>query len=291
MKYPRGASLVGVLIAAVVVIGGAMWQVLPQFRSFTLQTQTTKPSGTGPDQTGTPDPLATQGPDSGKKATGGAVPPGLSCPGNNGGATDLGVTGTQINLASTLAESGEGSSFLGDARYGLLSVVAAVNRSGGICGRRLNLKVVDDGWNASTGEQFIRSFIADHYFALAVVPSSEGLNQASLPPYGSNDIDRAGIPVVGTDGMLYSQYVDSLIWPVATSTISTSHIAVLNAYNHGARSFGIVWDRKYKFGGEGEAAFKGAVSRLSGATLAADVGIEPGQQDYGGDVQSFNNTC
>jgi ABC-type branched-subunit amino acid transport system substrate-binding protein len=91
--------------------------------------------------------------------------------------------------------------------------------------------------------------------------------------------------------MLISQYTDPLIWPVSTSTISTAHIAVEYAYAHGARTFGIAFNNSYKFGQEGEQAFKGAISRLSGAKLKADVGVTAGESDYSSDGSTFNNQC
>ncbi|MGH2730171.1 MAG: hypothetical protein ACRDJI_06115, partial [Actinomycetota bacterium] len=73
-------------------------------------------------------------------AAGGLPParPGLECAaGKNGGATDRGVTGTEIKMATTVAESGIGAAFLGEVRYAMEAVRNEVNRSGGICGREL----------------------------------------------------------------------------------------------------------------------------------------------------------
>lgn len=207
--------------------------------------------------------------------------------GKNGDQTDTGVSGNEIKLAATVVKSGVGSAFLGDVEYGMIAEMNKVNHSGGICGRQLSLKLVDDGWSASTGQQDIRTFIDEGYFALAVVPSSEGLRKS----IDSGDIDRAGIPVVGTDGMLVDQYTDQWVWPVATSTNSLMHIMAKNAYDRGARSFGIVYDQNYRFGVEGDAAFKGAIQRLGG-TLKAEVGIQAGQTSYSTDVNNrFNNNC
>lgn len=207
--------------------------------------------------------------------------------GRNGGSTDKGVTGSEIKLAATVVKSGVGSAFLDDVEVGMRAVMNKVNRAGGICGRQLALKLVDDGWNAATGQQYIKSFIDEGYFALAVVPSSEGLRQA----IDSKDIDRAGIPVVGTDGMLAGQYTNAWVWPVAASTISTMHIMAQNAYDRGARTFGIVYDNNYRFGVEGASAFRGALKRIGG-DLKADVGIQAGQPSYGSDVNNrFNNKC
>ena len=127
--------------------------------------------------------------------------PGLACArGRNGGATDTGVTGDRIKLAATVVKSGIGASFLKEVPIALEAVVNKVNREGGVCGRLLDLKMVDDGWDAARGQQFIRNFISEGVFALAVSPSSEGLDAAIR----NGDIARAGIPVVGADGMLIS---------------------------------------------------------------------------------------
>jgi ABC-type branched-subunit amino acid transport system substrate-binding protein len=99
------------------------------------------------------------------------------------------------------------------------------------------------------------------------------------------------MPVVGTDGMLIDQYTDPWVWPVAASTITTMHIMAKNAYDRGARTFGLVYDQNYRFGVEGAAAFRGALKRLGG-TLKADVGIQAGQNSYTTDIQNrFNKDC
>lgn len=214
--------------------------------------------------------------------------PGLECaPGRNGGATDVGVTGTRIRLASTMVQSGIGASFLGQSPIGMQAVVQKVNRAGGICGRILELRLVDDGWRADLGQSFIQNFIKEGYFALPVVPSSEGLTAAIT----AGDIAKGRMPVIGTDGMLIQQYQSPWVWPVATATVSTMRIMAKHGYAKGARSFAIVYDRFYKFGKEGSDAFKRYVERLPGARLKAFVGIQPGQASYSAEIQQFNGAC
>jgi len=215
----------------------------------------------------------------------------LECaPGRNGGATDKGVTKNKIRLASTHVLSGPGSSFLGTSHYGLEAVVNRVNQAGGICGRMLELTLRDDGWDAARGSQFLQNFINDSggYFALPVVPSSEGLTQAIR----SNIISNGQIPVVGTDGMLKEQYQDPYVWPVATATVSTMRVMAKYAYDKlGARQFGIVYDNQYKFGREGARAFKDYIEKkLPGARLDAYVGIQPSQPNYP-EAETFNTKC
>jgi ABC-type branched-subunit amino acid transport system substrate-binding protein len=221
--------------------------------------------------------------------------------GRNGGSTDVGVTGNRIRLASTVVRSGIGSAFLGGAPVAMQAVVDEVNAQGGICGRLLDLKMRDDGWDPSIGANTLRSLIAEKPFALPVVPSSEGLKVL----IESDDISTEGIPVVGTDGMLIGQYKHPWVWPVATSTQSAMHIIVKNAYDRGARTFGLVYDTKYHFGLEGARAFNQAVKNVthgpgvpgysdpekSPACRQTFCGILPAQSSYSTQVNTFNNAC
>jgi ABC-type branched-subunit amino acid transport system substrate-binding protein len=222
--------------------------------------------------------------------SGGGAPgaTGAACQaGANGGATDRGVTGNRIKLAATNVRSGIGSSFLGTAYVGMQAVVTRINAQGGICGRLLELRLVDDGWDAARGASYLQNFTKEEYFALPVVPSSEGLTQAIL----NKTIQRAGIPVVGSDGMLKEQYGDPWVWPVATATVSTIRIMTKHAADKGAKSFGIVFDQQYKFGREGAAAFKSYVRKLTGSDPKAFVGITPGRASYSSEANAFNEKC
>ena len=207
--------------------------------------------------------------------------------GQNAGPTDEGVTATEIRFAATTVESGPAKDFLKEAKYGMLAVANKVNRAGGVCGRQIKIEFRDDGWNPETGQRYIESFIGDHkYFGLAVNPSSEGLRGA----IDSGLIRRSGFPVIGADGMLYDQYEDPWVWPVATSTASVMHIMAANAYARGARTFGIAWETSYRFGKEGHDAFVGEVKRLGGK-VNADAPLASGQGSYGNQAQTFIGDC
>jgi len=246
------------------------------------------PSGGGPAPTATG--TSSTGPGAGPLAQ---PPPGLQCaPGRNGGRTDTGVTATSIKLATTTVQSGIGSAFLGDVKYAMEAVKNKVNRGGGICGRLLDIKYVDDVWRADLGSDDIRNFIHDGYFAMPVGPSSEGLNAVIK----SGDIRAAGFPVIGTDGMVILQYRDPWVWSVAAATVSTARIMADDAYKRGARKFSIVYDNNYKFGQEAASAFNAEVRRLTRYNIdgypdtncnKSYCGIQAGKSDYGGDVANF----
>lgn len=207
--------------------------------------------------------------------------------GQNAGATEIGVTRTQIRFAATVVTSGIAKDFLADAQHGMEAIVKKVNRAGGICGRKLVVDYKDDGWDTATGQRIIESFIGEKkYFGLAVNPSSEGLRGA----IDSGLIRNSKFPVVGSDGQLIDQYTDPWVWPVATSTASVMHVMAANAAGRGAKTFGIVWDKKYRFGVEGHAAFVGTVKRL-GLDVNSDVGVDGSQGDFANDAKTFMDRC
>lgn len=207
--------------------------------------------------------------------------------GQNAGATDVGVTAKEIRFAATVVKSGIAKDFLSDAQYGMEAVVQKVNRGGGICGRQIVIDYKDDGWDTAVGQRIIESFIGDKkYFGLAVNPSSEGLRGA----IDSGLIKNNKFPVIGSDGQLVDQYTDPWVWPVATSTASVMHVMAANAVKRGAKTFGIVWDKKYRFGVEGHAAFVGAVQRLGGK-VNADAGVDGSKGDFANEASQFMDSC
>lgn len=223
----------------------------------------------------------------GGSAGGGAGGTGECKAGKNGGATDKGVTATAIKVASPVVQDGPAKTLLEPSITAMRAVFDKVNKSGGICGRRIELKVDNDSFDRARGQQLIRNYIEGDYFALAVVPSAEGLGAA----IESGDIDKAGIPVVGTDGMRKEQYSSPWVWPVAASTTSTMRVMVkYAAEQRGAKTFAIVYDSKYKFGIEGFDAFKDQVSK-SGGSLVASQALDPAQPGYASEASAFNSAC
>ncbi len=250
--------------------------------------------GTGPPGTGRP----------GQPGTGiGKVPvaPGAKCDRlHNGGKTARGVTATSIKVATTVVKTGIGAAFLSEMQYAMDAKIREVNRSGGICGRKLDPVYKDDGWEATKGSQYLRNFFQGDFFAIAVGASSEGLRIV----LEGGDVDAKGIPIVGTDGLEINQYIKKnkaaqpWVWPVATATVSSARIMVNEAYSRGARKFGVVFDKNYRFGAEAAAAFNAEVRRLTkgsnvdgynkdNACSKLFCGIEAGQSSYSGYASSF----
>jgi len=267
MRFPSasGGWVKAVAIFAAGTLVGAISAI--QVAPAITRTNTTivgRGPESGPSSNGslpTVGPGATSGPSASLGPTGGGptAASAFQCAaGRNGGRTDKGVTATSVKLATTVARTGIGAAFLGEVQVAMEAVRNKVNRSGGICGRLLEIRYVDDGWEAGRGAGYLKNFIEEDVFAIPVGPSSEGLNAA----IEKGDIRRAGIPVVGTDGMIVRQYTDPWVWPVAASTASSARIMAQDAYRRGARKFSIVFDSNYRFGVEAAEAYNNEVKRL-----------------------------
>lgn len=209
--------------------------------------------------------------------------------GRNGGATAKGVTATKIKLATTAVLDGPAKSLLEDSPKAMKAVIDKVNRGGGICGRLLDLRVVNDGFNADVGQRTIKNFADEDYFALPVVPSAEGLGSAIL----NGEIAKAKIPVIGTDGMRKEQYAEPYVWPVASATVTSMRVMAKYGFEkRGAKKFAIVYDEKYKFGVEGKDAFVAQVQALGGTMASGGiVGLNPDDNSYASRINEFNSNC
>lgn len=121
------------------------------------------------------DPGATQGPGAvqggtGPSGSGGGPVAGPTTgprflPGDNGGATDVGVTATSITVGTIADQSGPQPGLFDGAVAGVQAYFAYVNSRGGVHGRTLKTKVVDSqlDCNATTNAY---SGLADKAFAL-----------------------------------------------------------------------------------------------------------------------------
>jgi ABC-type branched-subunit amino acid transport system substrate-binding protein len=309
--WPPGVGWLPLGVALTAVLLMSTFSLLPQFGTRILGSTGGGQAAVGPGATAS-DPNGTGTTSTGTSTRTGPKAPGgkgtVSCaPGKNGGATDIGVTATEIHIATTTVTSGIAKDFLGEAVDGIISAVNQANNAGGVCGRRLVLDpgagdVVNTGWDPAAGNNAISNFVHSHkYFALVGEPDSEGLAGA----IDGHTIDQlpgeAPIPVVGTDGMLRDQYHNDWVWPVAASTVTNMHIAVKYAHDVlGARTFGIVYDTHYKFGSEGAGAYAAEVARVGG-TMTRSGDTCSGTQacgfdattttDYPSLVTPFNGAC
>lgn len=202
------------------------------------------------------------------------LPPGpdLRCAaGRNGGATDVGVTGSKVRLF--LPVSGGASA---DGAQAVRASVDRFNREGGMCGRTLELVAADA---APTD-------YADQVFASLATPLHAATDQA----LAADAFDRSRLPIVGLDGLSSVHYSSPWAWPVGTSAGALTRIALHQAHGGGARTFAVVYDKEADWGAESAAAFAEYVKVLGG-TLKASIGLDPAQNSYASEVNDFNNRC
>jgi branched-chain amino acid transport system substrate-binding protein len=142
--------------------------------------------------------------------------------GGNGGATDVGVTATEIDTGSPIAASGP----LPDAQLGTFLGVQAyyamVNASGGIYGRKLKATRVETGFDANTGLSVCTEYIPKSF---AFVGTQSNVDAVCRPL-----VQKSGIPWVGS--WFDPQYYDlPNAWnPTSTAPYGTASSVVQDLY-------------------------------------------------------------
>ena len=125
--------------------------------------------GPGVDASGSPLPGATgtTGPGGGATTGPGVSGPGAvpAPPGGNGGATDTGVTATTITLAVASDKSGVQGGLFTSTHQAMSAWRAMINSSGGLFGRRVELKLIDTQTKDTTNQAAVQD-ACDEAFAL-----------------------------------------------------------------------------------------------------------------------------
>ncbi|MHB8717266.1 MAG: ABC transporter substrate-binding protein [Candidatus Dormibacteria bacterium] len=334
-SFPSGVGWIPATIAIAIASLFAIFAVAPQFTAPQVvsrpgQDTTSGGGGNVPGGSGATGGTTGSSGSAGQTITGpghsgggggGTTTAQVRCaPGQNGGATDVGVTANSINVASTIVTTGLGGGFLGQAGDGIQAAINQTNNAGGVCGRYFTrfdnnqhgVYLLNDNWDPNQGCSDINNWIGGSQpkvFALVGEPDSEGLgacidngniNNAPDPVTGGK-----GIPVVGTDGMLADQYWSPWVFPVAASTVTNMHVLAKYLVAQGAKSFGIVYDTGYRFGKEGALAFDNELARLTGnphpiqgdqnvnqcSGSTAFCGIDDSGQYGNGPVTAFDSAC
>lgn len=207
----------------------------------------------------------------------------------------MGITGRSITLGAVTVDGGIATDFLGDATTALQAVVARVNDSGGVCGKRIELELRDSGWDPVAGYQHIQD-LSTQVFALVANPDSRGLQAASKAGF----LEDAQLPVIGTDGLFANQFSDPYIWPVGPATATVARVVAAAQHESGLRHPAVVFENGFGFGREAADAYNDEWFRRIGSDIpgysASDgcierfCGLSPGWSG-GGEPSKLKDAC
>ncbi|MGH9000423.1 MAG: ABC transporter substrate-binding protein [Acidimicrobiia bacterium] len=158
-------------------------------------------------------------------------------PGGGGGATDVGVTADSIKVGHIGIYSGPVGSFGDDLSHACRAGLQAINDEGGVVGRKLDVKVRDDAWDATKGANAVRDLVErEKVFGLACsqsVPTND-----AVTPY----LDQQKVPNVGSDGWGEAQYEGEWSFPVGASAVNQAeNLAEYQVREQGAKRVGVIF--------------------------------------------------
>jgi ABC-type branched-subunit amino acid transport system substrate-binding protein len=187
-----------------------------------------------------PAPGAAGGPPAGVRPAGsvpGPAKPGAGVPQPGaGGATDTGVTATTIKLGHIGIYSGPVGSFGANLSYACRAILQSANDTGGINGRKYDVLVRDDAWDATKGSAAVRDLVErQNVFAMACsqsVPTND-----AVTPY----LDQQKVPNVGSDGWGEAQYAGAWSFPVGASAVNQAQNLADYQLAHGTRKVGVLY--------------------------------------------------
>jgi branched-chain amino acid transport system substrate-binding protein len=146
------------------------------------------------------------------------------------------VTASSIKVGHIGIYSGPVGSFGDDLSNACRAGLQSINDSGGINGRKLDVLIRDDGWDATKGSNAVRDLVErEKVFGLACsqsVPTND-----AITPY----MDAQKVPNVGSDGWGEAQYAGAWSFPVGASGVNQAeNLAEYQAKKQGAKRVGIL---------------------------------------------------
>jgi len=151
-------------------------------------------------------------------------------------ATDTGVSANSIKIGHIGIYSGPVGSFGQNLSFACRAGLQAINDAGGINGRKLDVQVRDDGWDATKGSNAVRDLVERQKVFAFGCSQSVPTNDA-ITPY----LDAQKVPNVGSDGWGEAQYAGAWSCPVgASGELEGEHLAEYQYKMQGVRTVGII---------------------------------------------------
>lgn len=175
-----------------------------------------------------------------------------------------GVSATEIRLGQTAAMTGVASALTMEFNQGAKAGFEAVNRDGGVNGRKISIKTLDDAFKPEPAAANTKALIEqDKVFALFGFRGTAGTT-ASLPIFTA-----AKVPVVGTTSGVWPlrQPVPPYLFHVRASTIDEVETAVRQVTNQGIIRIAIA----YQDDGYGKEALGALQASMKSRNLAIAV--------------------
>jgi len=199
--------------------------------------------------------------------------------GKNGGATGTGVTADRIRLTASAFLDGPAESIGRDVVMAWKTQIDAVNRGGGICGRTVDLRVINRAFRSMEP--------AEEAVGLLVTP----LDADFAARLADGSVDRTGVPAVVSDGLGRMHHGSGWARSVGPPAATYARVIAEEAYRAGARTFALIHDPENTFGDESAAALRDYLGRLPGASLKFTQALDPGRVSYSNEVAAFNEKC
>ena len=170
-------------------------------------------------------------------AASGAPTPGTPAGGETGGATDVGVTAGSIKLGHIGIYSGPVGSFGQHLSFACRAALQAANDAGGVNGRKYDVLVRDDGWDATKGSSAVRDLV-ERQKVFGIACSQSVPTNDAVTPY----LDQQKTPNIGTDGWGEAQYAGQWSFPVGASGVNQAqNLATYQADKQGAKIVGVLY--------------------------------------------------
>ena len=178
--------------------------------------------------------------------------------------TDMGVSATEIRIGMVNAQSGPAGGLGQSMRQGTEAVFKEINSQGGVHGRRLSLRVADDGYEPErTATETLRLAQEEAVFSFLGFVGTPTAN-AALPLIRELEVPVIGI-VSGAQSMRVP--VTRQVFNIRASYDDETEALVGLLFDKGARSVGVV----HQFDGFGLSVLSGTERALKrrGATVSA----------------------